>query len=54
MQQFRMAHEQRKKEQSYIILVLMETLDVGALDHGLRMYIRTGTCINAVKLSKDK
>ena len=56
MEEFRLAHHKMVKEnKKYLIVILLEPLDVDALSNrDLQMYIRTRTYIDATRLPENR
>ena len=54
MEEFRLAHNKMIKEnKKYLIVILLEVLDIDALPRDLQMYLRTYTYIDATKIPRD-
>ena len=54
MEEFRLAHNKMIEEnKKYLIVILLEPLDMDALPRDLQMYLRTYTYIDATKIPRD-
>ena len=54
MEEFRLAHNKMIEEnKKYLIVILLESLDMDALPRDLQMYLRTYTYIDATKVPRD-
>ena len=54
MEEFKLAHYNMvHRDKKYLVVILLESLDIGALPRDLQMYLRTYTYIDATKQPRN-
>ena len=54
MHEFKIAHHKMiKEDKKYLIVILLEPLDIDALPKQLQMYLRTYTYIDATEIPRE-